>query len=114
VDDGKPASANPLSLVVTRPVAVVDGEEATVGFAGLTPTLIALYAIHVTIPADIAPGDVYLDISLPDSYTSEAQIPIGSNSLGIQAPAGTRLLRTPPRERPPARIPGTLRRFPDR
>jgi uncharacterized protein (TIGR03437 family) len=114
VDDGKPASANPLSLVVTRPVAVVDGEEATVGFAGLTPTLIALYAMHVTIPADIAPGDVYLDISLPDSYTSEAQISIGNNSLGIQTPTDTLLLRTPPPERPPVRIPGTLRRFPDR
>jgi len=64
---------------VITPIAIVDGQQAAVSFAGLSPTLIGVYAMTVTIPTDTAPGDVYLDISLPDSYTTEAQISIGTN-----------------------------------
>jgi uncharacterized protein (TIGR03437 family) len=110
VPDGVPAPSDSLTNAVTLPVAVVDGEQATVGFAGLTPTIVGLYAMTVTIPADIAPGDVYVDISLPDSYTTEAQIPIGTSSLVNQAPLDS----ARPRKEPAAPIPGTLRRFPNR
>jgi uncharacterized protein (TIGR03437 family) len=116
VPDGVPAPGppDPLAVAVITPVAVVDGETAVVGFAGLTPTLIALYAMHVTIPADIAPGDVYLDISLPDSYTSQVQIPIGTSNLPSQSGGASVLRSTPSQSRTPAQIPGTLRRFPGR
>ena len=70
-----PAPSSPLSYAVTQPVAMVDGEQTTVGFAGLTPTIVGLYAITVTIPSDIAPGDVYVDVSLPDSYTTRSPDP---------------------------------------
>lgn len=113
VADGVPAPSSPLSYAVTQPVAVVDGEQTTIGFAGLTPTIVGLYAITVTIPSDIAPGDVYIDVSLPDSYTTEAQIPIGNSIIAGQSPAiGT--LRAQPRKRPMGRSPGTLRRSPVR
>ena len=116
VGDGMPAPGppDPLAVAVTTPVALVDGETAVVGFAGLTPTLIALYAMTLTIPADIAPGDVYLDISLPDSYTSEAQISIGSSNLPSQSVGTSALRRGSSQNRPAAQIPGTLRRFPER
>ena len=115
VGDGITAPYPPnLAIAVTTPVAVVDGETAVVQFAGLTPGLIALYAMNVTIPSDIAPGDVYLDISLPDSYTSQAQIPIGTSNLPSQSVGASVLRRTPSQNRPLAQIPGTLRRFPGR
>jgi uncharacterized protein (TIGR03437 family) len=110
VADGVPAPSNPLSYAKIQPVAVVDGEQTTVGFAGLSPTLIGVYAITLTIPADIAAGDVFVDISLPDSYTTEAQIPVGpSNSVN-----GASVEAARPQPRPAVKIPGTLRRFPNR
>jgi hypothetical protein len=81
---------------------LVDGEEAKVLFAGLAPGFPGVYIINLTIPSDISPGDVYVDISLPDSYTSEAQIPIGAGNAANQQPRAT----------PATQIPGTLRRFP--
>ena len=113
VSDGVPAPSDPLSKAVGAPIAVVDGEQATVGFAGLSPTLIGVYAMTVTIPADITPGDVYLDISLPDAYTTEARISIGTSN-GVNQRPGDSVQRALPREKPAAQIPGTLRRFPNR
>ena len=114
VPDGLPAPSTPLSHAVTTPVVVIDGEQVTPTFAELTPTIVALYAIAVTIPADIAPGDVFVDISLPDSYTTEATIPVGTSTLAAQAAGDSALRNTVPRERPAVQIPGTLRRFPNR
>jgi len=115
IPDGVPAPSDPLSHATGDVTAVVDGEQATVGFAGLTPTIVGLYAMTVTIPPDIAPGDVFIDISLPDSYTTVAQISVGSSSLKSPA-TGLSFLsnRNQPRDRAPVRIPGTLRRFPNR
>lgn len=114
VATGVAAPLSPLSWAKTQPIAVVDGEQATVGFAGLVPTLIGVYAMTVTIPSDIAPGDVYLDISLPDAYTTEAQIPVGSSSLANGASQSSTLQQAPRPRRPAAQIPGNLRRFPTR
>lgn len=113
VADGVPAPTDVLSRSVTTPVAVVDGEEAAVGFAGLSPKLIGVYAITVTIPSDIGPGDVYLDISFPDAYTTEAQISVGTSNVANQRPGDSAQRGIRPRETP-VRIPGTLRRFPNR
>jgi hypothetical protein len=54
---------------------------ATVAYAGLAPTLVGLYQVNVQIPSGITAGDWYLDISGPDSYTSEAIISVGSGTL---------------------------------
>jgi len=86
VPDGVPPPINPLSPAVIQPVLVVDGEPVTPLFAGLSPGLTGVYAITLTIPSDIAPGDVYVDIALPDSRTSEAQISIGNGGAAIQRP----------------------------
>jgi uncharacterized protein (TIGR03437 family) len=110
VPDGVPAPLNVSTLAVTQPVVVIDGEQVTPLFAGLTATIVSLYAVVVTIPLDISPGDVYVDISLPDSYTTEAQISIGTSNLANQAPVDSNR----PRREPAAPIPGTLRRFPNR
>ncbi|HSP66295.1 MAG TPA: hypothetical protein VLN48_01130 [Bryobacteraceae bacterium] len=102
VSDGVAPPIDPLSRAVHQPVMLVHGEEAKILFAGLAPGFPGVYIINLTIPSDVAPGDVYVDISLPDSYTSEAQIPIGAGNVGNQQPRAT----------PATQIPGTLRRFP--
>jgi len=112
VPDGMPAPLNVLSSAVTTPVALLAGEPATVEFAGLTPTLIATYAMTLTIPADAFPGDVYLDISLPDSYTTEAQISIGTSNPPVANPLRETLRSPRPRNRPAVGNPGSLRRVP--
>jgi uncharacterized protein (TIGR03437 family) len=114
VADGTRAPLNILSWANIQPVMAVDGVRVPVVFAGLAPALIGVYAITVTIPPDISQGDVFLDIALPDSYTSEAQISIGNSSLVNQQPKTTSLQRALPRENRPAPLPGTLRRFPTR
>jgi len=107
VSDGVPPPISPLSPTVNKPVMLVDGEEASVIFAGLAPFFPGIYIINLTIPSDTGAGDAYVDISLPDSYTTEAQIPIGaSNSANVQ-PQNSRA-------KPAVEIPGTLRRFPNR
>ena len=56
----------------------------------------------------------YLDISLPDSYTTEAQISIGASSLANQSPGKSPQSRDSRGTKPAVQIPGTLRRFPNR
>jgi uncharacterized protein (TIGR03437 family) len=82
VMDATPGPTNPLSLVTNPIAAFVDGEEAEVTFAGLAPTLIGLYQINLQIPSGIAPGDVFLDVSGPDSYNSQVRLPIGGAAAG--------------------------------
>jgi uncharacterized protein (TIGR03437 family) len=113
VGDGVSPPSNPLSFAKASIHAFVDNEEATVGFAGLSPSLVGVYAMTVTIPADIAPGKAYLDIQGPDSYTTEAQIAIASSGLadqpnGVRGPAH-RLTRS---AEPAVRPPGSVRQMP--
>ena len=63
----------------------VSGTPATVAYAGLAPGLVGLYQLNVQIPSGLTAGDNYLDISGPDSYTSEALISIASSNS--EAPA---------------------------
>jgi len=65
--------------------ADVQGTAATVAYAGLAPGEAALYQVNLTIPSGLTSGDNYLDISGPDSYTSEALISIGTGSTATPA-----------------------------
>jgi hypothetical protein len=67
--------------------AYLDGDEATIVFAGLAPVLIGLYQVELTIPNNIEAGDPYLDIATPDAYTSQVQIPVGAKSAGLDGEA---------------------------
>ncbi len=88
VADGNPGSSNSSSLNYTVPMITADinGVAATVGFAGLAPGFAGLYQVNITIPTGLTAGDNYLDIQGPDSYSSEALIPIGSG-LSASVPA---------------------------
>jgi uncharacterized protein (TIGR03437 family) len=78
IADGAPGVAGATTNTIT---ALVSGQAATVAYAGLAPTLVALYQVNVTIPTTgLTAGDNYLDLSGPDSYTTEALISIGTGS----------------------------------
>jgi uncharacterized protein (TIGR03437 family) len=78
ISDGAPGVSSATTNTIT---ASVNNVTATVAYAGLAPTLVGLYQVNVQIPSGITAGDWYLDISGPDSYTSEAIISVGSGTL---------------------------------
>jgi uncharacterized protein (TIGR03437 family) len=91
VADGAAPPDSPLSYTVNSIQADVDGNNATVTFAGLAPTLAGLYQINVTIPSTTTAGDHELDISGLDqsgttlqSYEQQVLIPV---SGGLARPA---------------------------
>lgn len=86
VADGTPGPANPTSSAVSSLAAYLDGKTVNVSFAGLAPTLVGLYQMNLQIPATVRSGDRYLDIAGPDSYNSEAVIPISGGAVGVTAP----------------------------
>jgi uncharacterized protein (TIGR03437 family) len=82
IADGAAGVSGSTSNAIT---ALVNGTTATVAYAGLAPGEAALYQVNVTIPSGVTSGDNYLDISGPDSYTSEALISVGATAT--EAPA---------------------------
>jgi len=60
--------------------AYVDGIQASVAFAGSQSTVGGGYQMNVVVPTGIHSGPVYLDISGPDAYNSEAGINIAAGS----------------------------------
>lgn len=70
----KPASA----------IAVfVGGIPATPSLLALAPGLVGLYQMKLLIPAGVTTGDLFLDISGPDSYSTQATISVTSSTTGI-------------------------------
>lgn len=86
VADGAAPPTSPLSNTVNTITAYVGGASATVGFAGLAPTLAGLYQINVTVPTGLASGVYTLDIGGPDSYNSEALIAVGTAAAADRQP----------------------------
>jgi uncharacterized protein (TIGR03437 family) len=98
VSDGTPGPINPFSTVTNTISVFIDGLPATTSFAGLAPQLIGLYQINVEVPAGVSSGNVYLDISGPDSTTIEALLPIKSATGTVPANS----VSTPRRQHQPA------------
>jgi adhesin/invasin len=63
VTQGTPAPSSPLSTVVLPVSATIDGQPATVLFAGAAPGLIGAYQVNVMIPAETRSGAARLVIS---------------------------------------------------
>ena len=78
VADGSPAPTTSLSTTTNSISASVGGTGATVSFQGLAPGYAGLYQVNLTIPSSLAAGTYTMDISGPDSYTSESIINVGS------------------------------------
>ena len=107
VVEGTPGISSATSNTIT---AFVGGLSAPVQYAGLAPGLVGLYQVNVQIPGTAPAGDDFLDITAPDSYTSEAVISVGSPnsaSPAQNAPATLAEPRKSPKSfRPVRRRPG--------
>jgi uncharacterized protein (TIGR03437 family) len=107
VADGAAPHTSPLSKTTNTITADVGGTAATVGFAGLAPTLAGLYQVNVTIPSTLTSGVYTLDLSGPDSYNSEALIAIGTAAAADRKPAAS--ARKRPRAEPAVKRPCMFR-----
>ena len=80
VPDGSAVPADGSSMT-TNPIDVfIDLQPAQVTYAGLAPTLAGVYQLNVVIPVGTNPGNVFIDVSGPDSDNSQAYIFIGTGS----------------------------------
>ncbi len=95
VADGAAASATSLSNAANLVNVEIDGKPATVTYAGLAPSLAGLYQLNVVVPQGIHSGNVYVNISGPDSYTSEAVLPIAAGMGTVTGNAVPRAARRP-------------------
>jgi len=81
--DGQAASSSPLMNTAPVTVAFSSGGApvtAKSSFAGLTPTLVGLYQVNVTIPSNVPTGtSVSLSITLGASTSNVVNIPISTN-----------------------------------
>lgn len=94
VADGAAAPANVQTANTIG--ADIGGVAATVIFAGLTPTLSGLYQIDLTLPSTgLTAGDNTIDISGPDSYTTQALVSIGSGTAASDRKPSAKVRRRP-------------------
>jgi len=54
--------------------------QATVQFAGLYPGLAGLYQMNVTVPTNVGPGDVYVEVITDSADVEQVTIPVGGAS----------------------------------
>ena len=108
VQDGAAGPSSPLSNSIyfsstaseNQINAFIGGVSAPVVYAGLAPGFAGLYQIDLQVPAGLTAGDNDIDISGPDSYSSEALISVGSGLLADESPeAGTAAKKAAPRVR---------------
>ncbi len=57
VPDAAASPANPPATTIDPVTVTVGNQNATVGFSGLTPTLVGLYQINFTVPPNTGTGD---------------------------------------------------------
>ena len=77
------ASGNPTPLqsvlATTQPTVTVDGQQAIVGYGGLTPTGIGLYQINFTVPNNARPGNLNLVVTQGGISANTTTLPVGGN-----------------------------------
>ena len=70
-------SSEPLARAVTQPVVTVDGNNADVLFAGLTPGAVGLYQINLRVPANAKSGDLNLVVTQNGVAGNTTQLIVG-------------------------------------
>jgi len=101
IGDGA-AAPNAADNTTSTISADIDGTAATVGYAGLTPQSVALYQLNLTVPTGLTAGNNVLDIQGPDSYNSEAILPVGSGTAAAvhETPSPAAVRRPHPAVKP--------------
>ncbi len=70
--DGAGAPSNPLAEVTSTFSATINGENAPVLFAGMTPGLVGLLQMNITVPSDLAPGAYPLVLTVGTATSKSA------------------------------------------
>ena len=73
---GDAASLTTLSQTTTLPTVTIGGQNAQVGFSGLTPGLPGLYQLNVTVPPGIAAGTQPVVVSIGGATSKTSNITV--------------------------------------
>ena len=77
VKSGDPApSSEPLARVTKTASATLDGQPATVQFAGLTPGFVGLYQVNFVVPSNAGTGDLTLVVSQNGVSSNSTRLPV--------------------------------------
>jgi uncharacterized protein (TIGR03437 family) len=101
ISDGAAGPSGTLSNTTNAITVYIGGQAVTPIYSGLAPGLVGLYQLDVQVPTGLTAGDNYLDVEGPDSYTTEALIPVGSGSASASAAAPGASARQLPKVSPP-------------
>jgi len=72
------APSLPLAEVINAPTVTVDGNQATIVFAGLTPGGIGLYQIDFTVPANARSGNLAVAVTQNGTAANATTMPVAS------------------------------------
>ena len=64
VPPGQAASADPLSVVTADVQLTIGGQNAVIGFKGLTPGFVSFYQINAIVPDGLPPGDAEMILTV--------------------------------------------------
>lgn len=73
---GDPSSSSNLSQTATLPTVTIGGVNAPVAFAGLTPGVVGLYQINLTVPSDVQPGNQQIVVSIAGVSSKASVLPV--------------------------------------
>jgi hypothetical protein len=76
VPTGAPSPSSPLANVVDQPALTLNGAPTPILFAGLTPGLVGLYQINVTLPAGLADGNYEVGVSQSGVVSNTTLLPV--------------------------------------
>jgi uncharacterized protein (TIGR03437 family) len=88
VTEGAATPSSPLPYTTNTIASYIGGTQATVAFAGLTPSAAGLYQMNITVPAGATSGENALEIVGPDSDNFQATIEVGTGSASASARPG--------------------------
>jgi uncharacterized protein (TIGR03437 family) len=76
VPSGAPSPASPLAEVTAKPTVKVDGQNADILFAGLTPTYAGLYQINFYVPTNAKTGDLTVIVTQNGVASNSTLLPV--------------------------------------
>jgi uncharacterized protein (TIGR03437 family) len=77
VQSGQPAPGGPnLAKAVVQPTVTLDGQAATVQYAGLTPGFVGLYQVNFVVPSNAGTGDLTLIVKQNSVSSNATRIPV--------------------------------------
>jgi uncharacterized protein (TIGR03437 family) len=74
--DGQQSPSTPLAHPDIAPTVTVNGENAAISFAGLTPQAVGLYQINFQVPADAPNGSLQLVVSQAGALSNTTMLPV--------------------------------------